>query len=432
MNKMMGNFMRMLYRITAALLLVAFTGACQGTGKVTVTWLVDTGSGWGPDPAWVEEYNASQDEIELVLTYEHFSPDWLMTQVAGVESGQATPPDIIGPIGLGLHRQLAGYWLDLEPYYDHDSTSQVIPGALAAWQSEDGALTGMPVTADPLVLFYDRDLFDAAGLPYPPHEYGEPYADGDAWTMTKLEEIAIQLTLDEHGYRPTEPGFDPGAIVQFGLSPQWLGLPEMAAPFGPAAFGEEGELPASWRGAFLWYWQGIRELHFIGPDSSFDSGQVAMSVAYGWSTCCIENVLNWDLAVLPSYEGGSCGMVGSQGFAVLDTSEHPREAAQALLALAAYPQLVESLGAFPAWLPLEPDYFDVSDQRFPQDVDWMVIVNSLTMPAIPHYDSLPPISSEAFEAMQTFQIRLFADPAMDVNAALDELEAQLQGTYSNR
>ena len=166
------------------LVIVLLLAACApAPGRVTVRWLVDTGGGWRPDPAWVEGYNASQDEITLELVYEHFSLDGLRTQVAGAESGQAAPPDIVGPIGMSAHRQLSDLWLDLARYYDRDDLYIVIPGALTAWQSGDGALTGLPVTASPLVLFYNRDLFDAAGLPYPPHAYGEPYADGDEWTF---------------------------------------------------------------------------------------------------------------------------------------------------------------------------------------------------------------------------------------------------------
>jgi hypothetical protein len=66
------------------------------------------------------------------------------------------------------------------------------------------------------VIYYNRDLFDAAGLAYPPHEYGQPYADGSEWTIDKMEELAMLLTLNAHGNDATSPDFDPGLAVQWG------------------------------------------------------------------------------------------------------------------------------------------------------------------------------------------------------------------------
>ena len=43
------------------------------------------------------------------------------------------------------------------------------------------------------MLFYHRDMFDEAGLEYPPHAYGDPYIlDGEevTWDMDTLAELA--------------------------------------------------------------------------------------------------------------------------------------------------------------------------------------------------------------------------------------------------
>jgi multiple sugar transport system substrate-binding protein len=69
----------------------------------------------------------------------------------------------------------------------------------------------LPDTAAPDVVFYNKDLFDAAGLDYPT----------DAWSYEDMGQAAIQLTLDANGHHPTDPEFDPQAIQQWGWNGGW-------------------------------------------------------------------------------------------------------------------------------------------------------------------------------------------------------------------
>ena len=52
-----------------------------------------------------------------------------------------------------------------------------------------GALFGMPATYVGLILYYNKDIFDAAGLAYP----------DDTWTRDNLTEVALALTQDSAG-----------------------------------------------------------------------------------------------------------------------------------------------------------------------------------------------------------------------------------------
>ncbi|MES4785598.1 MAG: ABC transporter substrate-binding protein, partial [Nitrospiraceae bacterium] len=73
---------------------------------------------------------------------------------------------------------------------------------------------GLPYDGGSMALFYNKDLFKAAGL-----------KDLDPETPATWDEIlnlARQLTLDMNGKRPGESGFDPRRIKQYGLNPaQW-------------------------------------------------------------------------------------------------------------------------------------------------------------------------------------------------------------------
>jgi ABC-type glycerol-3-phosphate transport system substrate-binding protein len=76
--------------------------------------------------------------------------------------------------------------LDLQPFLDVDSSllrADLAAPALVAFQRE-GRLTGLPFTQSFPVLFYNRDRFDAVGLPYPT----------DAWTIQDVQAAADALT----------------------------------------------------------------------------------------------------------------------------------------------------------------------------------------------------------------------------------------------
>ncbi|NPV09507.1 MAG: extracellular solute-binding protein [Anaerolineae bacterium] len=74
----------------------------------------------------------------------------------------------------------------IDPLVQDDLTLDVdafYPGTLDAltWR---GQLWGLPADVDPWVLYYNRDLFDAAGVPYPTN----------SWTWDDLLEAALQLS----------------------------------------------------------------------------------------------------------------------------------------------------------------------------------------------------------------------------------------------
>jgi multiple sugar transport system substrate-binding protein len=70
-----------------------------------------------------------------------------------------------------------------------------------------------------VLLYYNKSLFDAAGLPYPPAKADQ------AWTWDQFINVAKKLTKDRNGNDATSPKFDPAKIETYGLSlPQdWWG-----------------------------------------------------------------------------------------------------------------------------------------------------------------------------------------------------------------
>lgn len=149
---------------------------------------------------------------------EQAHPEWDLTLELVPQSGvieklntQAAAgqlPDVIRIQGL-----LVQPWIRKSAFLDLTGRIQnsrlplddFYPGALDQFRWQD-RLYGIPDTAAPDVVFYNKSLFDAAGLPYPT----------DDWTYEDMHQAAVQLTLDSAGRSPTQPGFDPQQIVQWG------------------------------------------------------------------------------------------------------------------------------------------------------------------------------------------------------------------------
>lgn len=114
-----------------------------------------------------------------------------------------------------------------------DFTAPVIDALTAA----DGGLYGLPMGYNVQSLFYNKDMFDAAELAYPP-------ADG-SYTYDDLRDWAAKLTLDQAGNDATADGFDPDQIEQWGYFnfaalPIPQGYMPVLAAFGGGILGGPG------------------------------------------------------------------------------------------------------------------------------------------------------------------------------------------------
>lgn len=125
------------------------------------------------------------------------------TQLAG-----NTLPDLIRVPGLQVQQWIRqDAFLDLTERLEKDQVDldDFYSGPLDQFRWK-GGLWGLPDTAAPNVVYFNKAMFDAAGLAYPT----------DAWTHQDMRRAAIQLTLDANGHTPADPDFDPESIQQWG------------------------------------------------------------------------------------------------------------------------------------------------------------------------------------------------------------------------
>lgn len=165
-----------------------------------------------------------------------------------------------------------------------------------------------------LVTYYNKKLFDAAKVPYPP-------ASADkAWTWKEFVEVAKKLTKDKNGKTPNDKGFDPKNIVTYGadfnrLSWMW---PILAVSNGGGIMSPDGQKLLLGTPQTIEALQAIADLylkHKVAPsvgdrgtmpslDVTLLTGKVAMATSGQWEIGVslknsLKDGLQYGVGVLP-------------------------------------------------------------------------------------------------------------------------------------
>lgn len=274
--------------------------------------------------AWDATFFKRQQQFDALFTERHPNieikaentpfADYLQKYTAQAAGG--TLPDIMYCqfawaqqfIGQGLFQRLDDY-IAGQPDFNLDD---FVPPSLVSYRNEEG-LYGIPYDEGPGMLYFNRDLFDKAGIAPP----------DDTWTLDTVKEAALKLTSGE------------GATKTFGLAP----LPTPGAgtlapaylfPFGAAYVNEPEETtcrltePAAVE-AMTW-WDELRAAGAVPtPDDvrnvawpAFQFGNIGMFLEGTWATPPIrENAkFNWEMALWPkgpqahaTFSAGSAYMI---------------------------------------------------------------------------------------------------------------------------
>jgi multiple sugar transport system substrate-binding protein len=314
-------------------------------------------------------------------------------------------------------------------------------------------------------MFYQKAMFDEAGLNYPPALYGEQYKLPDGtlveWDFQTMAKIARYLTLDANGepamtyaegnFTPN-PRFDRTRVVQWGFVAQDEGAYDFGALWGAArvytldAGGKYvASLPDSWIAAWQYYYDGVwGALPFIpsaeitadpgfGAGKPFNSGNVAMAIAPSASICCIAGAgTSWDLAALPAHDGAVTGRVGVDSFRIPKGSRDPAKAFAALTYLAgtAAPKLVAAYGGMPARNAGQPGYLAAQARQFPFVSHWDAIKGGLAFADNPSAEGYMPDYQQATATLDRFWTLLQSDGKLNLKAEIARLQADLQAIFN--
>jgi multiple sugar transport system substrate-binding protein len=433
-----------------------FDPAAAG-GRQVVKWYVGLGTGGDPKQIEVQrkvvdQFNKQQERIYLALQIvdNRVASTTLATQIAA-----NNVPDIVGPVGTVGRATFDGNYLDLTPYIQSSGMDLSVydPAVVNAYNIPGQGQIGLPFAVFPSYIYYNKDLFDEANLPYPPQNFGEQY-QGKTWDWNTLRDLAKTLTVDDKGNDANSPDFAPDHIVQFGFDLQYGTDPRaMATVFGAnQLIDDQGNayIPPNWLQAWHFFYDAMWSDHWMpndpyrnsdlfGKGSVFNSGHLAMAYTHLWYTCCIDpvskggKVKNWDIGVIPSYNGVTTAKLHADSFVIMKATKAPDAAFEVYRYLIANKDLFEVYGAMPAIGEMQSGFFKGLDDKFaPVKVNWQVAINSLAYPDVPNHESGLPNFLKARQATTDFQTLMNNTPGLDMDQEAANLQNTLQAIYQGR
>jgi multiple sugar transport system substrate-binding protein len=312
---------------------------CEEPGDLTM-WIWSLN--WAPliqqsVDDWVENYCPGAT-VDLQLR----APFTLYWNFLSDAAANGTMPDVFHMSQIFFYDFASNdMMLNLQPYWNAAGIDTTMWGTGLVdpyrW-GEAGDLYAGPVNWDTIVVFYNKDLFDAAGLPYPPED----------WDWELFAQYAEALTDPEQGVY--------GALVYVGYQSgygSWIASagvePAMDAARTRCTLTDEASLEA------LNFLKTLLDAGYmpkasdltdeLTPEEVTDrdvlsfwiDGKVAMAVggSYVLPDALSEMTFNWDVVPLPRHPvtGRSRSMVHSVGYVASATTEHPNLAANLILYL---------------------------------------------------------------------------------------------------
>lgn len=247
-----------------------------------------------------------------------------------------------------------GVGMDLAPLYAEEN---IVPEDLyiptAMFKTEDH-LWGISPNMTTVVMYYNKELFDEAGISYPPSDPKNP------WSWDQYVDAAKKLTKDANGKHPGEEGFDYNNIQTFGTMmtsvTSWITLSGLLYSNDTGFFNEEGT------GLGITSKEGIEVLQAVAdlslknqvaptmgmskglqsPSAMLMNGQLAMFMEGAYIYPEFEKE-KYDVGVTtqPSFSTPS-GMAWASAFMMSKNTKHPKEAFKLYKALSDYDYAVDA------------------------------------------------------------------------------------------
>lgn len=269
-------------------------------------------------------------EKGIVVSYQMVPSSWQeYSQKVVAQIAAGSPPDVINLSPL-LKPDYASnnYLLDLKPLMEASNVDRNdwYPPTFDAWEDDKGHLLGFGHGIYTEAIYYNKNLFDAAGVEVPSLEWG------NSWTYEEFAEAARQLTTGE------------GVDKQYGffVEPQlgWM-TPIFRAFCGSIGMPDgsglnmdsEGSVAALEFVTDLMWTDGTAPTSQVTSATSagdlFLTGKLAMFLDGSWWMPWYSEAITdfeWGVLPLPSGECGTYTGYWVDAYAIPATSAHPHEA----------------------------------------------------------------------------------------------------------
>jgi multiple sugar transport system substrate-binding protein len=368
--------------------------AAPAAETVTVRWLTRAVDWGGQEagqevPKLVEQYfYPEHPDIKVVV--EPAGAQWEEKLLTAMVAGDAPDvfeawPDIFNN---WAERDLI---LDLQPYVDRDISAEEAKDYIPAQWARmiiQGIRVGMPLYVDLRLDSYNKDLFDKAGVAYPPR-------DGN-WTVDDYVNTAAKLTLDLNGDGEADQW---GTLIENGGWFYWVrmwGGDIVSADDPTKCLMGSDESQAAYN--FIWDNQWRKKPNVFAQPAQVQNGWyyeawVPEIVAMAQKGCYpgrtvreVGGKFKWNYAHPPKGPKGHKTLVDADAWAIWKGTKVP-DAAWDLVHFNSSPQFQEDAiatmaGAIPSRLSVVRKYLDIVRSNFEEleDVDLEIITEILTEP----------------------------------------------------
>jgi multiple sugar transport system substrate-binding protein len=312
---------------------------------------------WG-DPAElasqqaiVDAFHAANPDVTVNVTVSDWNEFWtkLETGLAGGAAADVFAMD--GP--LFPDYQVRDVLLDLKPYIDKEKydLTKLADQGVADFTTTGGGQYGLPRDLNTVVLYYNKAMFDAAGLPYP----------DDTWDWAKLVEVGKKLTLDTNGDGTTDQWglyTETGDMENAWLSFVWQNGGDVLAPDGKTTVVDSPQAAGG-----IQFLQDLIYKDKIVPEPSvfaatgdaFEQGLAAMEINGSWLVPTHTAAgIDFGIAPIPSGPAGRFTSVNPTGAVVNKGTKSP-DAAWRFVKYLASPEAQTKLMELHASLPVSKE-----------------------------------------------------------------------------
>ena len=313
----------------------------------------------------------------------------------------------------------AGVLTDLAPVLRNDSGynfSDFSETSMQLWVKDD-AIYGVPFSTSPFFTYFNRDMFEAAGVPTP----AELAANGE-WTWEKLAEVA-KATADAtpagtYGFETTDgEGFGPRV---------WVTITPLLRAYGADAWNSEGtecqlDSPEAVSAMQLFHNMVFEDRSVVPPgeQAGFFSGRSALTISQlSRATQLVDASFEWGIAPLPSGPAGDAPIIGQAAIVVFQNAKN-RELAAEFVKFMTRAENVATMAAYfpPARLSVLESSSFLDSNPLVSAEDMTIIADGIAQGSvIPSHPNFPQIDATARPVFDSLW-----RPDVDVQAVLSEV-----------
>ncbi|MGZ8514513.1 MAG: ABC transporter substrate-binding protein [Candidatus Limnocylindrales bacterium] len=362
----------------------------------------------------VDSFTALNPTINVKVTVADWDSYWpkLQTDLAGGNAPDAFLMD--GP--LFADYQTRDQLLDLSPLIARDGfdTTQLADLAVKDFAGADGDQYGLPRDLNTIALFYNKTMFDAAGIPYP-----------DAtWDWAKLVEVATKLTKPAGA--PNQWGF---YTETSDMENYWSSLVWQAGGDILSADKKTVVIDSDQAAAGIQFLQDLIYKDKVmaqpvpgGTGDAFENGQAAMEANGSWLVPTHEAAgLDFGVAPLPKGPAGHATSVNPSGVVVYKGTKSP-DAAWEFVKCYTGPEMQAKIADLKASMPVN---MQVLTGQYATSFDGgKTFADALSYAHLkPSFKGYNEFSSALQDELDS---KVFNDNQLSAKAALDEITPQLQ------